>query len=235
MEKSAFIIQGVLLFYLLLGLCMATLPVEVNLVEKKILRSFRVISAQQARKPLGPKERVFSRIFGSCCLIGCLVVLLQMNLQIGRIPETPPSVWTEEFSHVSSDAFRLHQLVRDIVQPMMSKYVGLVIVTIADDAYDISGFGHINLNSEKVPDQKTLFEIGSLSKVFTGTLLAERVLNTGLSLQASVASFLPFLKNFPHLKHTTSHSNGSDAYIRSSKNACRHISTSEYLENDCRR
>jgi serine-type D-Ala-D-Ala carboxypeptidase/endopeptidase len=53
--------------------------------------------------------------------------------------------------------------------------VGLVAVAIAGDEASLMGFGRVSLPGGKPPDADTLFEIGSITKVFTGILLAREV------------------------------------------------------------
>lgn len=192
MDKAAIIVLGVLLFYLVMGLCLAIFPEGTNRARNAILRSVRVISKQQAHQPLSDKERTKSRMSGIIFVLGSVFVLTQMTWQFGKLPEnTLPIGNANNFAEDSKDAV-LHQIVAQIVGPMAQKHVGLMVVTIADDARDISGFGRVNLNSDSgPPNGETLFELGSLSKVFIGILLAESVNRADLSLQATVASLLP--------------------------------------------
>lgn len=192
MDKTAIIVLGVLLLYLLMGLCLAIFPEGTNRARNAFLRSVRVISAQQARRPLNAKERTKSRISGIIFVLGSIFVLTQMTWQFGQLPENTLPMWNaNNFAEDSKDA-ALHEMVARIVGPMAQKHVGLMVVTIADDARDITGFGRVKLDSDSSPpDAETVFELGSLSKVFTGILLAESVNRVDLSLQATVASLLP--------------------------------------------
>lgn len=216
MDKTAIIILGVLLFYLLMGLCLAIFPEGTNRARNALLRSVRIISKQQARQSLSDKERIKSRIFGTIFVVGSVFVLTQMTWQFGKLPEnTLPMRSTNNFAEDSKDA-ALHEIVAQIVGPMAQKHVGLMVVTIADEARDISGFGRVNLDSDSSPpDAETIFELGSLSKVFTGILLAESINRADLSLQATAASLLPELADLPDaqaasitLEHLATHTSG---------------------------
>ena len=52
---------------------------------------------------------------------------------------------------------------------------GMVIGTLTEEGKWTQGFGTLGPDTDAVPDAKTLYEIGSISKVFTGILLADAV------------------------------------------------------------
>jgi CubicO group peptidase (beta-lactamase class C family) len=68
-------------------------------------------------------------------------------------------------------------------------YPAVVIAVVDGDRSDIYGFGR--LDNGELPDADTVFEIGSITKTFTATLLAKAVLDGKLKLDAPVASLLP--------------------------------------------
>jgi CubicO group peptidase (beta-lactamase class C family) len=67
----------------------------------------------------------------------------------------------------------------------------MVIGTVVDGIQDLSGFGRVNLDSDIPPDGETIFEIGSISKVFTGILLADHIIKHQLTLQTPMISLIP--------------------------------------------
>jgi len=69
--------------------------------------------------------------------------------------------------------------------------VGGSVAQLTPDGTSLHGFGHLSGTDSRVPDGDTLFEIGSISKVFTGVLLADAVLRGELSLDTTVAELLP--------------------------------------------
>ena len=70
---------------------------------------------------------------------------------------------------------------------------GIVIGMIADDPQErwTLGYGKLGIDDERVPDGDTVFEIGSITKVFTGTLLAQAVVNGEVRLDDPISLYLP--------------------------------------------
>lgn len=75
----------------------------------------------------------------------------------------------------------LLQQIDAMAQPLIDDglAVGLVVGVVHGDEILIRGFGETTLGNGKKPDKNTIFEIGSVSKVFTSILLADAV-NRGL-------------------------------------------------------
>jgi CubicO group peptidase (beta-lactamase class C family) len=59
------------------------------------------------------------------------------------------------------------------------------------DRSDVFGYGRLDESVDQKPDGKTLFEIGSVSKVFTGLLLADMAQRKEIALDDTVGKFLP--------------------------------------------
>ena len=70
---------------------------------------------------------------------------------------------------------------------------GIVVGMIADDPQErwVVGYGKLSDTDERVPEGDTVFEIGSISKVFTGTLLAHAVVNGEVKLDDPISLYLP--------------------------------------------
>lgn len=92
--------------------------------------------------------------------------------------------------------------------------VGLSIVLIRGDEVDFASYGSVSEGSP-APDPDTIYEIGSVTKVFTALALARAVADGALSLEASVASLLPADMTVPRfedqpitLLHLATHRSG---------------------------
>jgi D-alanyl-D-alanine-carboxypeptidase/D-alanyl-D-alanine-endopeptidase len=70
---------------------------------------------------------------------------------------------------------------------------GIVVGMIAGDPQErwVVGYGKLSVADERAPDGDTVFEIGSITKVFTGILLAQAVLNGEVKLDDPISKYLP--------------------------------------------
>ncbi|MEY2918007.1 MAG: hypothetical protein RIS73_1721 [Bacteroidota bacterium] len=111
----------------------------------------------------------------------------------------------------------LDKKVDTIIQPFMfeSKTVGLSIGILKDGKTYFYNYGETKKANGQVPSSKNLYEIGSVTKTFTGILLAKAVTENKLQLNDPVNKFLP--KNIPVLKfgndtlkivHLSNHTSG---------------------------
>lgn len=77
---------------------------------------------------------------------------------------------------------------------------GIVIGLINASGRDFYGYGSLDLESQQTPDEHTFYEIGSVTKVFTTSLLAEMVDRGDVTLDTPVASLLPDATSVPSLR-----------------------------------
>ena len=68
-------------------------------------------------------------------------------------------------------------------------YPALVVAVVAGDRNHVYGFG--TLENGNAPDGDTIFQIGSVTKTFTATLLAESVVRGAVTLDTPVSALLP--------------------------------------------
>lgn len=94
---------------------------------------------------------------------------------------------------------------------------GLAIAVLRDGEVDARGFGVTNRETEQPVTPNTLFQIGSISKVFTATLIMRLVEEGLLDLDTPVASYLPDLRladaaaqRSISLRHLLTHTSGLD-------------------------
>lgn len=84
---------------------------------------------------------------------------------------------------------QLSQVVREVLEPAFREnatFKGCSVgIVYAGEDY---AFGHGSTGNERypLPDERTVYEIASISKIFTGTLLAEMVLNNEVSAEEHV-------------------------------------------------
>lgn len=95
-------------------------------------------------------------------------------------------------------------LVDRLAQPYVESetIVGMTIGVIRGEETAVRGFGTFSGSDPRVPDGKTIYEIGSVSKVFTSLLLAEAVADGRLSLVTPVDELLPKGVTMPRREKT---------------------------------
>ena len=108
-----------------------------------------------------------------------LPTLLALPCLAQEVAVAPPLCDLLE-STVGADA---RGLVADGLAP------GMVIGVVRGDETCVRAFGETAFGSNSAPDAETVYEIGSISKVFTGVLLADAEVREVLSIDAPVQSF----------------------------------------------
>lgn len=90
-------------------------------------------------------------------------------------------------------ATELDKAVDNVMQPFMSQLntVGASIAILKDGKTYFYGYGETAKGSNSIPDNRTIFEIGSISKTFTATLLADAVSKGKIKLDDPVNKYLP--------------------------------------------
>ncbi|MEV7023855.1 serine hydrolase, partial [Kitasatospora sp. NPDC093558] len=81
-------------------------------------------------------------------------------------------------------------LVQRTADRLAGQHVGAVVAGLAGGAVEIHGAGRTGPGGS-APGPRTLFEIGSVTKVFTSLVLARLVLDGATALDEPVAALLP--------------------------------------------
>jgi len=107
--------------------------------------------------------------------------------------------------------------IDEAIQPLLKgkKGVGIVVAVIDRHGQRIFGYGGIAVNGDRAPDGDTVFEIGSITKVFTTAVLAQMARDGELKLDDPVKDHLPPEANVPRhngkditLLHLATHTSG---------------------------
>jgi CubicO group peptidase (beta-lactamase class C family) len=97
-------------------------------------------------------------------------------------------------------------------------HCGLSIGVIQNGKKDTYFYGEVKKESGKLPDANTLYEVGSITKTFTGLLLAKAVIAGKIGLDDDICKYLP--ATYSHLKfnskpilvkHLSNHTSGLSA------------------------
>ncbi len=115
---------------------------------------------------------------------------------------------------VSPLDLKVDSVVRPYIQ--LKHTVGIALAIIKDGKVYTYNYGESKRDNKQLPDpDKTLFEIGSISKTFTATLLADEVIKGKMSLDDPINKYLPdsiprmAYKDVPiTLKTLSNHSSG---------------------------
>lgn len=121
--------------------------------------------------------RVQQRLFSVMASFGFGLALLQLMANISF-----------------ADSALLPERVREIAQQRADDgtYQTLIFGVVADGKSEVIPFG--KLSDGTPPDGDTVYEIGSITKTFTATLLADAVLSKSCTLDTPVADLLPEFK-----------------------------------------
>lgn len=107
----------------------------------------------------------------------------------------------------------LQQILQERIKD--KKTLGIVVGRIQGTSRSIVAAGTMSLNSSRPVDGNTVFEIGSITKVFTGTLLADMAIRGEVQPNDPVSKYLPPEVKMPRrngkvitLAHLASHHSG---------------------------
>ena len=107
--------------------------------------------------------------------------------------------------------------IEGAVQPLLKgkKDVGIVVGVIDRRGQRVFGYGSVAVNGGKAPNGDTVFEIGSITKVFTTLVLAQMVRDGQVKLDDPVKDYLPREAQVPRrddkeitLRHLATHTSG---------------------------
>ncbi len=117
----------------------------------------------------------------------------------------------------AAEADSFPESIAKLVQPYVDNDVvgGLTIGVIQGDQVHVRGFGRLSATDKRVSDGQTIYEIGSMSKVFTGLLLADAVVQGHVKLDQPAGDLLPKTVKMPSfgeqpitLQHLSTHVSG---------------------------
>jgi CubicO group peptidase (beta-lactamase class C family) len=97
------------------------------------------------------------------------------------------------FQRVEARSSELKRRTDEAVQPFLDRGegVGFVVGIVEGDKTYTFAYGTVSIDSTEVPDANTLFEIGSITKTFTGILLADLIQQRKMDLEDPIGKYLP--------------------------------------------
>ena len=98
-----------------------------------------------------------------------------------------------------------------VSRPCRKRHGGAVAAFVTPDEASFQSYGELSRDRPAPPDENTLFEIGSITKVFTAILLAKLSLDGGIGLDTPVREHLPgfaYLPDWITPRALSAHSSG---------------------------
>ena len=106
--------------------------------------------------------------------------------------------------------------VVELCEPLLEEdlALGFVVGLLDRGRTTVSGFGRVTFDTDRLPDGNTVYEIGSITKTFTGLLLADAVESGTVGLDDPIDRYLPPCAHPPTdespvlLRHLVTHTSG---------------------------
>ena len=117
------------------------------------------------------------------------------------------ALWVPLASSASDDAAKVRAIVDGTIRPLMSQHdiPGMAVSLTVDGRSYVFNYGVSSKESQAQVTDSTIFEIGSISKMFTATLAAYGHVTGKLSLDEHPGRYLPRLKGRPIDRATLLH------------------------------
>jgi len=151
-----------------------------------------IVFPEKANKKRGKKQAepsqkdiVITRIVGvGTSAVGALL-LLTCKIDVGLLDKPALVAWSENQNASQDYAATINAFLDETVIP------GMVVGIVDESGSHLFSYGYQGVNAQKAVNQDTIFEIGSLTKVFTGLLLAEAVDSGSAALDDPIRSCIP--------------------------------------------
>ena len=113
------------------------------------------------------------------------------------------------------DQFKFEEKIESLVEPYLEarKFKGLSVGVIADGDTWTGNYGQVSDEKKTKPSSETIYEIGSISKVFTSLMLADAINSGEVMLDTRIGELMPEIKETKPvktitLKHLATHMSG---------------------------
>lgn len=125
------------------------------------------------------------RFNGGGYLVFGILLMLTFKLDVGWLDKPELVTWSETQNVQPEYARIINTFLDNNVIP------GMVVAVVDEDGSYIFSYGYQGVDKQKKITRDTIFEIGSISKVFTGLLLAEAVDSGAVTLETPIRSCVP--------------------------------------------
>lgn len=175
----------------------------------KLIFPEKAIRKKNKKKEPTQKDILWTRITGAGYLAFAMLLLFTLKIDVGWLDKPELTTWSENPN--------TPQDYEPIISGFLDKNVipGLVVGIVDESGSHLFSYGYQGVDEHQKITQDTIFEIGSLSKVFTGLLLAEAVDSGSATLNDPIRSCIPqeFITDQAFydqitLGHLTTHTSG---------------------------
>jgi len=191
------ILMAVGLSWILIGLPCAVFPRRTKVWERHLYRRIRLISAKKFNKPIKQRAVILQSLQGWIFFFAGVTLLWQLPIQFSLYRDGNTYYSYVESAVSGNDANSIYAefkvKVDEVIQPLINtnKSVGVSVGIIHGEDTAVFGYGRVSLDSNARPDDDTIYEIGSITKVFTALLLANMAEDGLVNLTDPVRKFLP--------------------------------------------
>ncbi len=137
------------------------------------------------KKELTKKDIFWTRVIGAGNVAIALLLLLTFKIDVGWLDKPEVVAWSENQNGTPEYEAIIKKFLDENVIP------GMVVSIVDENGSHLFSYGYQGVNAQQKITPDTLFEIGSLSKVFTGLLLAEAVDSGSVTLADPIRSCIP--------------------------------------------
>jgi CubicO group peptidase (beta-lactamase class C family) len=207
MTLSICLLITVGLFWILVGFSHAVFPRKITVWERGIYRRMRLNTAKKFAKPITKRKVIWVSLQGWLFFLAGVLLLSGLPFQFAIVNNN--AILSNAYSISSSnDANSIcpgyKAEVDKIISPLISKgkSVGISVGIICGEDNAVFGYGKVELGSNICPNGDTIYEIGSITKVFTAILLADMVENGLVNFNDPARKLLPSSVRVPAYDNT---------------------------------
>ena len=182
--------------WILVGFPAGILPGTVTALSRHLYRFLRLMSPEKSKRPIKRRTRIVTSLQGWIFFV--LGTIILWRLPVGCIHDKQHPRFSGHHLTLPNNGLssapedltvRIDQILSSAVKT--NKNIGISVGVVCGDNTGTFGYGKVDLNKDLKPDGDTIYEIGSITKVFTATLLADMVENGTVDFNDPIQRFLP--------------------------------------------
>lgn len=156
---------------------------RIVIIERWIITlPIRIFKRGWSPKPISRLDISTERVVGILFITLGIYMFIQFPVQFGELSKVAPP-----------DGGEMSAIMAKHAKPLImnGKAVGVAIGVIQGDRSAVAGFGRMGIGDRRTPNENTIFEIGSVTKVFTVCALSAMVKRGEVKLDDRIDSLLP--------------------------------------------